>query len=723
MKIKPLKFLPLIGIALFIYIVYNTGLSNIISTLKGGKLVYIAVSAIFPLLFICLQSIKWNLLLKSQKINLDFLYTLRIQFISGFLGLVTPARIGSFSKIFYLKKRIKGSLGEASSSVITERAMDLLVIFILALIGSLILIKKFSNIFSVIVISFALLLFGLFIFSNKKRCAFIFRWIHGHIIPKKYKDYAKDSFHAFYDSLIKPRKAVLPFLISIIAWISIYTQAFLVAAAFDVNINYFVFITLFPIATIIGLIPITVGGFGTREATIIAIFGTFGISATALVAISLVWSLTAIFESFIGGLIAWKLVNKEIERHLKIICNVILSEIPNVRSIVLTGGFSRGEGPVKVKDKKIFPYNDYDIEVITDKPINGKVIDEVAIKAAKKIGLRGIEYFYSFKKEEQTLDHFFYVDLKCISIKQLKKLMPRLRYYELKNSSKVLYGEDLRRLIPEYKISDIPFSEPAKILLDRMSQMMEYYSTEKKYDEEVLTYFIQQAYAACCTALLMLSRRYKPGYEYCMKTFFKSYKKDFPELYEKVPKLHYHIKKFITWKIKPDKLPADSEKAWFECQREIFEVAKYFFSKFLNKKIKSLDNLSKAIKNMSKEYYLPYMRAFLKNKFEIKSNLINGIALALLPWFFKLKYYLRLKEMKITYPRVFFNKSSPDLIIFASVPYLLLAINKDKIVNKEKLKKGINLLKKVYPVKGKNWEEISLDYANAYISFFLQKII
>jgi len=305
---KLLKVLPVIGIALFVYIIWKAGIANIINTLGQGNLLYLGISAIFPVIAVVLQSIKWNLILKSQKINLDYPYTLRIQYIAEFLGLVTPARIGSFSKIFYLKKKVKKSFGEASSSVVMERMIDLVVVFVLAALGSLFLVKEFGGIFLVILISFALLIVALIIFTNKKICTSAFSLINKYMMPVKFKKYAKESFDAFYNSLVHPKKLFLPFIISCLAWIITYTQAYLTAAAFGItNLPYFISITLFSIATVASLIPISIGGFGVREATIIAIFSMYGISAPTLVVISLVWTMIAIVESLVGGLIAIKM--------------------------------------------------------------------------------------------------------------------------------------------------------------------------------------------------------------------------------------------------------------------------------------------------------------------------------------------------------------------------------------------------------------------------------
>src|SRR3989344_4532712 len=221
-----------------------------------------------------------------------------------------------------------------------------------------------------------------------------------------------------------------------------------------------------------------------------------------------------------------KQINEKIESQLNIVCKEILNNV-NAKSIILAGSFGYGEGPVKIKKEKIYSFNDYDIYAITEKPISSEKIDEIASKAANKIGYKGINYFYNFKKEEQTLEKNFYIDLKCITLKQLRNLPPRLKYYNLKESTQTLYGEDLTHLAPKFQLDEIPLSEPAKLLLDRMSQLVEYYSLEKK-----------------------------------------------------LPDLHLKINKYVKWKLNPQKLPYNSvEEEFRTCTKSIYEVSKYFFSK------------------------------------------------------------------------------------------------------------------------------------------------
>ena len=418
-----------------------------------------------------------------------------------------------------------------------------------------------------------------------------------------------------------------------------------------------------------------------------------------------------------------KKADKKVEEDMKIICEEVLKKIKEVKSIILTGGFSRGEGPIKKEMGKFFPYNDYDIQIITGKKISKEELDKISIEISKKLCYRGIENFYPFRKEEQKMKENFYIDMKCDSISDLKKLLPRIRTYELKNNSKILYGEDFRKLIPNYNLNDISLSEAAKLLLDRMSQMIEYYSTENKHEKEFLSYIIQQAYAACCTSLLMLKGKYQIGYKKSMEILKENYKKDFPEIYEKIPNLSNKIEQFVKWKINPQKLPSeDVEKEWFIAKESIIEVSKFFFERFLNKKIENVNDLAKAVLKMRKEFYSPYIKEAIKRRVKIPSfadKIVLSILNKLTSIWFRHKYNQRLKDLKVYFKT---NCSSPELVIFSSLIYLIDSIKKGNKIEEDILTKGKSLLDKVYPSKGENWEQISLDYANAYIAFFLQKI-
>ena len=314
-------------------------------------------------------------------------------------------------------------------------------------------------------------------------------------------------------------------------------------------------------------------------------------------------------------------VNKKIQEQMNLIIEEIKRETPDLLSIMLAGSFGQGEGAVKKVGEEIIPFNDYDVYIISHKKLENKKVDKIIKNISQKINVASFSS-YKFTKEKRDLKNTFFLDLKSFSTDNLKKVLPRLRNYSMKNATTILWGKDCRNLIPDYKLKDIPLSDAAKILLDRMNQLVEYYSIKEKPNQDIISYKIQTAYSACATSLLMFSQKFDSSYVKSMEILEKTYKIDFPELYEKLPDLHLRLKKYIKWKLNPEKsLFKDIEKELLKTINDILEVAKYFFSRFLNKKISKIDELSSAILNMGKVFYKPY----IKKKFNLNGEFLYDL--------------------------------------------------------------------------------------------------
>jgi len=412
-------------------------------------------------------------------------------------------------------------------------------------------------------------------------------------------------------------------------------------------------------------------------------------------------------------------IDKKIQNKLDVVVNSIRQKIPSTISIILAGSFGYGQGPVKVEKDKIYPFNDFDIYVISSHRVNKKLFDDIATEIAQELNLKGINYFYNFSKEEQKLKENFYIDLKVYTLDDWKNLVPRLRYYKLRENTKVLWGKDIRDLAPNFSLKQIPDAEIIKILLDRVSQLIEYYSDDdSKYCDDYLTYIIQQAYAGCLTAILFPLEKYQPRYIDSVKILSGIYKES--ALSKKLPDLEKRIYKVIEWRMNPQILPnKDIKKSWRVCANDILEVLNYTIGNFVNREIDNLDELSRVIRKMSKYYHRPYLNELIRQRLKIKMDFLSCFLLLPLNIFFKYKYFLRVKKISGKfYWRIFFNPDLPDLKIFSIAP-LLLSVK----INNYNLDRTRSELKKIYPVQGKDWDEVSIDYANVYIAFFLQKLL
>lgn len=305
-KIK--KLLPLIGIAVFVYLLVSIGIEEIWSSLLEVRLEYILLSLLlFPPIAI-LQTHKWNILLRKQGINLEFSYIFKLYLIGLFYGVLTPGKLGSFIRIPYLQEKLEKSIGECSSSVILDRVLDLFALFTLAIIGSVLLIQYISNLFWMMLLVFIIFMSFFLVFMHKETSTIVLQAVYRFLVPAKLKEKSKLAFHSFYDSLPRIKDLSIPFTIGLISWVLIYVQGYyLVGLALGIEIPFIYFITIMPIGAVVGLMPITVSGFGTRDAMVIFLLALFGITAEKAMAISLLgYTINAIFPALLGSFLLIK---------------------------------------------------------------------------------------------------------------------------------------------------------------------------------------------------------------------------------------------------------------------------------------------------------------------------------------------------------------------------------------------------------------------------------
>lgn len=305
------KLLPLIGISLFIYLVFKIGLKNIVLSLSKANLYYMIAAFLFIIPIVFFQALKWYVIIKKQNICLSFFEAIKIQFICLFYGFVTPARIGTFIKINYLQK-ITHNFGKSASSVVIERLFDMIAVLIFATLGSLVFIENIAKgLFSNIAIWMLSLLIFFVIFSfflvSKNVGKKTFKFLYEKLLPNNLKEKTRHGFDSFYDSIPKKRFLLLPFLLTIITWFLIYTPNFFIAKSLNINIPYLTFILLLAIATIIAELPITISGLGVREAALITMLKFFNVEPSRVMSLSIlsIMTLTAI-PALIGFFISFK---------------------------------------------------------------------------------------------------------------------------------------------------------------------------------------------------------------------------------------------------------------------------------------------------------------------------------------------------------------------------------------------------------------------------------
>jgi len=299
--------LPFIGIVIFIYILFKIDLGQVLTEIWGADLLFLFGALILILVLIIIQTIKWYMIARKQKIRVPFSVALKINFISNFYGFITPSKLGTLIRADYLKKY--GSFSKGITNFVIDKAMDIFSLFSLAIIMGYFFKDRF-NFFSwgylIIILIVFILLF--LVFYNPKSSRLLLGFLYRHLIPKKLKDKIDVDFDSFYADLPKKRFLILVFGVNILTWINTYLITYLVGLSLGINLPFVYFLAILPLATIVAQIPITINGLGTREAALIGLFSFFGIAAVKVFSMSI---LSMILASILPAIIASPLIFKK----------------------------------------------------------------------------------------------------------------------------------------------------------------------------------------------------------------------------------------------------------------------------------------------------------------------------------------------------------------------------------------------------------------------------
>ncbi len=290
MKFKKIKkFLPIIGIAIFIYLLIKLNIFSVFNEISNARIDFLMIALVFVFVSILTETSKWFIIARYQKIKVPFLEAVKINLISSFYGFVTPSKVGSVMRSEYLKKYQKSSLGKGLSNFVLDKVLDLCSLCLLVAFFSFIFREIFSaNIFYYAIVLFFVGIIGFLIFTNEGLSKKILKVIYKKLIPAKLKEKAKDGFYSFYEDMPKKRYFPLFFLINVANWIVIFSISFFVGRAIGIEVPFFYFLAILPVGTLIAQIPITISGLGVREITLIGLFGLFGVEATKVFSMSII---------------------------------------------------------------------------------------------------------------------------------------------------------------------------------------------------------------------------------------------------------------------------------------------------------------------------------------------------------------------------------------------------------------------------------------------------
>ena len=187
------KFLPIVGIALFVYIVLTSNPAAILASFLKIDPVLFVLSIVLSLAVLTLKGLKWKAVIRLHGFDYPLGSSIKVWSTGLFAGIVTPGRIGDFIRAFYLRREGK-TFGRSLSTVIVDRIIDMAIILLFAIVGIALMSYWFGSSiisFGVLTVFIVVCLVLLYLVTKRRVMRVILKPIFRIFVPKRHKQGAK----------------------------------------------------------------------------------------------------------------------------------------------------------------------------------------------------------------------------------------------------------------------------------------------------------------------------------------------------------------------------------------------------------------------------------------------------------------------------------------------------------------------------------------------------
>ena len=252
-----------ITIAIFYSIFTKIDFYSVIVVLSHANIFYLLIALSLLFVIILITAKRWQTILETMGYNFQYNECFSLIMAAFPLTSITPSKSGDVIKAYYLKDKIPTS--KTIGSVITERMFDVLTLVFFSLIGMI-----FCKRYELAGVAFVILICIIAVFLLV-RAGFN---LH---LPIKSSWNEKIQNLILSTRLLTKNKRTFFFILSysLLIWFISIIQTLTFFYALGTNTPLLFTMANIPIAIFIGLVPVTLGGMGTRDAAIIFLFSEF----------------------------------------------------------------------------------------------------------------------------------------------------------------------------------------------------------------------------------------------------------------------------------------------------------------------------------------------------------------------------------------------------------------------------------------------------------------
>ena len=274
--------LRLVGTVLLLFFLWKLDLdpAKVVQELLSANMWLVAASVLLVFPLIALKAWRWHIILKDLGLPIGFDRAYRLYAFGMAAGSLTPGQAGDFIKAWNLQQD-GYSLSTALLSNVLDRLFDIAVLVLLASSGLLLLGSSFLSLLPALLALLIGLLAGLVVLSVPTWRDRLVGLALKMVLRRKTGVTPTDPA-----TRLQPVRFIRVFFLTLAATALVLFRVWLLALALGLNLNFLELVASSSLATVAALIPVSIGGIGTRDFALKGILAKIGYSAEKAVSLS-----------------------------------------------------------------------------------------------------------------------------------------------------------------------------------------------------------------------------------------------------------------------------------------------------------------------------------------------------------------------------------------------------------------------------------------------------
>ncbi len=303
----------LLGFGILALLVYLSDWQEVFNNIRNANLSYIILGTLLTIFLMLLRTFRWKFLLNKIQILIPLSSIFYIFMAGLFISNLTPARMGEPVRSYILKRREGISFSRSLPSVLVERIFDIIVLILLAILGTFILFHSLGYLQSIILLVIIIYLGSIstIISICSKKDSILkfssllykfFGWIPSFRRIESNVEGITLNFHKSLVTYKNKNALILTLLFSVIIW---SFEGLILQLAFKslaMNPGLLSSIGILSIAMLIGIISSLPGGIGSQEAVMVLLFtSTFNFTIPLATAAVLIYRAISLWLNLMVG--------------------------------------------------------------------------------------------------------------------------------------------------------------------------------------------------------------------------------------------------------------------------------------------------------------------------------------------------------------------------------------------------------------------------------------